>query len=224
MAWRLDGAKPLSEPMLGYCYFGPLGSNFGEIIIEIDTFSFKKMHLKLSSAKWRPFYLGLNVLYWRCDGNTTNLINLHPSAVISQTVRILFVDTLSSIMTMRCLPMTPPLGHMTTAVSAEPTASSRRPHSVKPASVGFSVTPEMGEESATPITTLRRLLPEVHNNKFYVMHWNWIVFNFTKFSSLAPLEVVILTKAGEPVMEFFIEIHITVFSSPCSAYFQMKKQ
>ena len=41
---------------------GPLGTNFNEILIEIHTFSFKKMHSKMSSAKWRPFYLGLNVL------------------------------------------------------------------------------------------------------------------------------------------------------------------
>ena len=34
---------------------GPLGANFSEILIRIQTFSFKKMHLKLSSAKWRPF-------------------------------------------------------------------------------------------------------------------------------------------------------------------------
>ena len=40
----------------------PLGTNFSEISIEIHTFSFKKMHLKMSSAKWRPFCLGLNVL------------------------------------------------------------------------------------------------------------------------------------------------------------------
>ena len=46
----------------GILLFGPLGSNFSEILIAIDTFSFKKMHLKLSSAKWRPFCLGLNVL------------------------------------------------------------------------------------------------------------------------------------------------------------------
>ena len=39
-----------------------LGTNFSEILIEIHTFSFKKMHLKLSSAKWRPFCLGLDVL------------------------------------------------------------------------------------------------------------------------------------------------------------------
>ena len=35
---------------------------FSDILIEINTFSFKKMHLKLSSAKRRPFRLGLNEL------------------------------------------------------------------------------------------------------------------------------------------------------------------
>ena len=40
----------------------PLGTNFSEIIIKIHMFSFKKMHLKLSSEKWRPFCLSLNVL------------------------------------------------------------------------------------------------------------------------------------------------------------------
>ena len=39
----------------------PLGTNFNEILIEIHKFPFKKMHLKTSSAKWRPFCLGLNV-------------------------------------------------------------------------------------------------------------------------------------------------------------------
>ena len=39
-----------------------LGTNFSEILIGIQTFSFKKMHLKMSSAKWRPFCLGLIVL------------------------------------------------------------------------------------------------------------------------------------------------------------------
>ena len=40
----------------------PLGTNFSEIVIEIYTFSLKKMHLKLSSRKLRPFCLGLHVL------------------------------------------------------------------------------------------------------------------------------------------------------------------
>ena len=46
----------------GISLIGPLGTNFSEILIAIHTFSFKKMHPKLSSAKWRPFFLGLNVL------------------------------------------------------------------------------------------------------------------------------------------------------------------
>ena len=41
---------------------GLLGTNFSGILIEIVTFSFKKMSLKVSSAKWRPFCLGLYVL------------------------------------------------------------------------------------------------------------------------------------------------------------------
>ena len=40
----------------------PLWTIFSEILIEINTFSFKKMHLKMSFGKWRPFHLGLNVL------------------------------------------------------------------------------------------------------------------------------------------------------------------
>ena len=39
-----------------------LRTNFSEIFIEVYTFSFKKMHSKMSSGKWRPFCLGLNVL------------------------------------------------------------------------------------------------------------------------------------------------------------------
>ena len=46
----------------GILLIGPLGTNFSEIVIGIQTFSFKKMYLKMSSAKWRPFCLGLNEL------------------------------------------------------------------------------------------------------------------------------------------------------------------
>ena len=46
----------------GILLIGTLGTNFNEILPEIHTFSFKKMHLKMSSAKWRPFCLSLNDL------------------------------------------------------------------------------------------------------------------------------------------------------------------
>ena len=40
----------------------PLGTNYSEMLIEIHIFSFKKIHLKMPSGKWRPFCLSLNVL------------------------------------------------------------------------------------------------------------------------------------------------------------------
>ena len=46
----------------GILLFGPLGTNFSEILIEIQTFSLKKIRLKMSSAKCCSFRLGLNVL------------------------------------------------------------------------------------------------------------------------------------------------------------------
>ena len=46
----------------GIVLIGPLGTNFSEILIEIQTFSLKKMLLKMSSGKRRPSCLGLNVL------------------------------------------------------------------------------------------------------------------------------------------------------------------
>ena len=59
----------------GILLIGTLGTKFNEILIEIHTFSFKNIHLKKSSGKWRPFCLGLNVLTrinpaltWHVDG------------------------------------------------------------------------------------------------------------------------------------------------------------
>ena len=46
----------------GILLIGPLGPNFSEILIEIQTFSLKKIRLKMSSAKCCSFHLGLNVL------------------------------------------------------------------------------------------------------------------------------------------------------------------
>ena len=52
----------------GILLIGPLGTNFSEILIGVQTFSFKKMHLKMSSAKWCPFCPGLIVLtHWGRD-------------------------------------------------------------------------------------------------------------------------------------------------------------
>ena len=45
----------------GILLIAPLGTNFSEILIKMYALLFKKMHLKMSSAKW-PFCLGLNVI------------------------------------------------------------------------------------------------------------------------------------------------------------------
>ena len=50
---------------------GPLETNFSGILIEIHTILSKKRHFKMTSGKWRPFCLGLNVVNpW--------LITIHP--------------------------------------------------------------------------------------------------------------------------------------------------
>ena len=59
----------------GILLIGPLGTNFSENLIRIQTSSFNKMHLKMSFAKWHSFCLGLNVLRvngfrWTCPITT----------------------------------------------------------------------------------------------------------------------------------------------------------
>ena len=53
----------------GILLIGPLGTNFSGILIGIQTFSFKKMRFKVSSSKWRPFCLSLDVLRDFCKGH-----------------------------------------------------------------------------------------------------------------------------------------------------------
>ena len=62
-----DGLSPgrhqaIIRTNAGLLLIEPLGTNFNEVLIEIHTFSFRKMHLKLSSGKCRPFCLDPNVL------------------------------------------------------------------------------------------------------------------------------------------------------------------
>ena len=45
-----------------------------EILIEIHTFSFQKIHLQISSAKCRPFFLGLNMLRPHCKCFLTQIL------------------------------------------------------------------------------------------------------------------------------------------------------
>ena len=62
---------------------GTLWTNFSEILIEIPIFPFKKMQLKMSTGKWRPFCLGLNVL----TGNPFWQISSHQPTDGSKTIK-----------------------------------------------------------------------------------------------------------------------------------------
>ena len=68
----------------GILLIGPLGANFSETSIKILTFSFKKMRLKVSSAKWRPFCLGLNglIMVWWTEQPIPVLLGIVLSLVI----------------------------------------------------------------------------------------------------------------------------------------------
>ena len=74
----------------GILLIAPLWTNFNEISIKIHTFSFKKMHLKMSSAKWRPFCLGFNelnlcmpVLFIYIQGTKLVITNLHEKNLLN---------------------------------------------------------------------------------------------------------------------------------------------
>ena len=58
-----------------------LGIIFSEIWSEIHIFYFKKMHLKMSSAKRRSYYIGLGVTH---DQSILALVNLARNHVITQ--------------------------------------------------------------------------------------------------------------------------------------------
>ena len=71
-----NGLPPGRRQAIIWTYAGillikPWGTNFSAICIRNQIFSFNEMHLKMSSAKWRLVYLGLNVLirvlqdYWQ---------------------------------------------------------------------------------------------------------------------------------------------------------------
>ena len=60
MAYRLfdNIIKAISLTNAFVLLIVPLGTNCNEIPIKIGKFSFKKMHLKISSDKWQPLFSG----------------------------------------------------------------------------------------------------------------------------------------------------------------------
>ena len=54
-----NGLSPIwCQGIIQTSAIGPLGTNFSEFVINIQKFSFTKMHLKMSSGKWQPFCPG----------------------------------------------------------------------------------------------------------------------------------------------------------------------
>ena len=87
----------------GILLIGHLGTNFSEIWIWIQTFSFKKMHFKMASAKWRPFCLSLNVLILTIEATRILYVLARPqpvrdditysTCIIKETLLLLNVTT-----------------------------------------------------------------------------------------------------------------------------------
>ena len=98
----------------GIFLIGPLGTNFSEILIEIHKFSFKKMHLRMSSGKLQPsclyvfntfqkyFSLHQNNFHEyttqepRCNDDT---VSQSSSGIIIHTVTLVGLSTALSTMT-----------------------------------------------------------------------------------------------------------------------------
>ena len=75
-----DRRQALIWTNAGILLIGRLGTNFSEILIKIITFSFKKIRLKMSSAKSCSFRLGLNELM-----NVVQLQSMHSTLRINAT-------------------------------------------------------------------------------------------------------------------------------------------
>ena len=70
MACCLFGTSPWSEPVLNCCHLDPKEHIFYGISFTYQTCSINKMHLKMLSAKWWSFSVGLNVLDSTCPCHT----------------------------------------------------------------------------------------------------------------------------------------------------------
>ena len=70
----------------GFLSIAPLRTYFRENLTKIQQFSLKKLHVKMSSAKWRLSCLGLNVLtvHYQCD----------PKTIIQNLRRLMKIQTL----------------------------------------------------------------------------------------------------------------------------------
>ena len=83
--------QPIIRTNAGILLIWPMRTNVSEILIEIHAFSLRKMHLKMSSGKWRPFCFNLNVL---TDYDDTIFSDTQPRNSRLTKTRLLGVNTL----------------------------------------------------------------------------------------------------------------------------------
>ena len=76
----------------GILLIGPLGKILCEILIETDTISFKKMHLKMSSEKGRSFCLGLNVFSVTLTFSITKIALLPMSWILGKLAIFILIS------------------------------------------------------------------------------------------------------------------------------------
>ena len=57
-----DRRQAIISTNAGLLSIGPSRTYLSETLIKIQQFQLKKMHMKISSEKWRPSCLGINVL------------------------------------------------------------------------------------------------------------------------------------------------------------------
>ena len=81
----LLGDKPLSEPVLACCNLDPLETLFSGIWINIQQFIYKKMHLKMSSAKWWPVCSRERWINWELRYVYCSVVNISISGNIDST-------------------------------------------------------------------------------------------------------------------------------------------
>ena len=74
--------QAMSWTNVGILLIRPIRTNYSKMLIEIHTFSFKKIHLKMSSGNWRPFCLGLNVFIRPLHVTLSTLANILLKCVI----------------------------------------------------------------------------------------------------------------------------------------------
>ena len=66
--------QAINQNNAGLLSIWPLGTNFSEIWIKTQNFSFMKMHLNVSSAKWHLFCSGGDGLNWHAPEVMSNYI------------------------------------------------------------------------------------------------------------------------------------------------------